>query len=177
MKRRSVLFLMLTAGLLCMLMAGCGGEEKSLIADAEVVMDRVIDLADPNPPGEDEPSPSPEPSPSQTPAAEETTPASGEPSGASADAGALRPGTYEAGDGSVLEVAEDGTCTYETVISGTVNGEPMSGAVTFHGSVENGDIVFTKITYFGLDITALAAAAGYDDPSYWEAAAQSLYNG
>ncbi|MCD8117412.1 MAG: hypothetical protein LUE21_09925 [Oscillospiraceae bacterium] len=87
----------------------------------------------------------------------------------------LRAGTYEGEDGSVLTVNEDGSCTYKTEISGTINGQAMTGSVTFHGTVEDGTFTFTRITYMGMDITSMAAAAGYSDASYWEAAAASLY--
>ena len=33
----------------------------------------------------------------------------------------LMPGRYEGADGGVLSVKEDGACTYETMVSGTVN--------------------------------------------------------
>ncbi len=87
----------------------------------------------------------------------------------------LRPGTYEGTDGSVLVVEEDGTCTYETDLSGTVNGVAMSGRLTFHGTVEEEVFTFTKITYGILDITSIAASAGFADLSYIEQAAQVLY--
>jgi hypothetical protein len=89
----------------------------------------------------------------------------------------LRAGTYEGSDGSVLTVQEDGTCTYETTLSGTVNGSAMSGRITFHGTVENGEFSFTKVTYLGLDVTAVARNSGYDDASYWEQAAAIIYSG
>ena len=87
----------------------------------------------------------------------------------------LAPGKYESADGSELEVNEDGTCTYETKVSGTVNGRAMSGRLTFHGTVENGAFSFTKVTFFGLDLTEIAKDAGYTDASTWEAAAAELY--
>jgi hypothetical protein len=74
-------------------------------------------------------------------------------------------------------VEEDGTCTYETTLSGTVNGKAMSGKITFHGTVENGQFSFTKVTYFGLDVTDVAKNSGYDDASYWEQAAAIIYEG
>lgn len=87
----------------------------------------------------------------------------------------LRAGTYQGEDGSVLTVKEDGTCTYKTELSGTINGQAMTGTVTFHGTVENGVFTFTKITYMGMDITSMATSAGYSDATYWEEAAASLY--
>lgn len=89
---------------------------------------------------------------------------------------ALRPGEYVGSDGSVLTVYADGTCTYEADLSGTVNGTPMSGRLTFHGVVEGGAFTFTKVTYFGLDLTEAAKSSGYD-ASYWEQAAAILYGG
>lgn len=108
------------------------------------------------------PAPTPTPAPTAVP---EPTPVP------------LRPGTYEGSDGSVLEVKEDGTCAYETEISGTVNGAPMTGRITFHGTVEGGRFSFTKVTYLGLDVTGVAAASGYEDASYWERAAAIIYAG
>lgn len=89
----------------------------------------------------------------------------------------LRPGTYTGTDGSVLKVNADGTCTYETELSGTVNGRPMTGRVTFHGTAQDGAFSFTRVTYFGLDLTEMARAAGYADAGPWEAAAAALYAG
>jgi hypothetical protein len=89
----------------------------------------------------------------------------------------LQAGTYEGSDGSVLTVEKDGTCTYETTLSGTVNGKAMSGKITFHGTVTDGVFSFTKVTYMGLDVTAVAKNSGYDDASYWEQAAAILYAG
>jgi hypothetical protein len=89
----------------------------------------------------------------------------------------LQAGTYEGSDGSVLKVEKDGTCTYETTLSGTVNGKAMSGKITFHGTVTDGVFSFTKVTYMGLDVTAVAKNSGYDDASYWEQAAAILYAG
>ena len=85
------------------------------------------------------------------------------------------PGKYESEDGSVLNVGSDGTCTYETVVSGTVNGRAMSGRLTFHGTVENGVFSFTKVTFFGLDLTDIAKDAGYTDAAVWEEEAAALY--
>ena len=87
----------------------------------------------------------------------------------------LVPGRYEGEDGGVLNVKEDGTCTYETVVSGTVNGRAMSGRLTFHGTVEDGEFSFTKVTFFGLDLTRQAKEAGYTDASHWEQEAADLY--
>ena len=124
------------------------------------------------------------------PAAEESTPAaeeksasaeaSGEPSSdepSEEPAAALIPGRYEGSDGSVLQVEEDGSCTYETTVSGKVNGKAMSGRLTFHGKVDGGVFSFDKVTFFGLDLTDTAAALGYTDASDWEQAAGIIYAG
>lgn len=87
----------------------------------------------------------------------------------------LVPGRYEGEDGGVLNVKEDGTCTYETMVSGTVNGRAMSGRLTFHGTVEDGVFSFTKVTFFGLDLTRQAKEAGYTDAAHWEQEAAALY--
>lgn len=193
MKRMKKLLCIICAAILPVLcLTGCGSD-RDIISDAEevvsMVMDFAEDLADPDPPvlgtvptAEPTPAVTAEPTQETEPAQQADkipeTPA-GTQSAEPVPAGwgdTLRPGTYTDADGSVLKVSEDGTCTYDTVISGAINGEAMTGTVTFHGTVEDGKISFTKITYFGLDITALAAAAGYSDPAYWEAAAQSIYN-
>ena len=87
----------------------------------------------------------------------------------------LVPGTYEAEDGSVLTVKKDGACTYETEVSGEVNGNALSGRLTFHGTLEDGAFSFTKVTFYGLDLTGIAANAGYTDASHWESEAARLY--
>ena len=87
----------------------------------------------------------------------------------------LVPGEYESGDGAVLTVKEDGSCTYETEVSGVVNGSAMSGRLTFHGTLEDGAFSFTKVTFYGMDLTAIAASAGYTDGSLWEEEAAALY--
>ncbi len=109
-------------------------------------------------------------------------PATAEPSGEptaeeDADALPLVPGTYEGSDGSVLTVKADGTCSFETLVSGLVNGAPMSGRLTFHGTVEGGEFSFDRVTFYGLDLTKIAAGAGYTDGSYWEEAAGIIYAG
>lgn len=87
----------------------------------------------------------------------------------------LRPGVYTGSDGSVLTVNEDATATYETEVSGKINGKAMSAVLVFHGVYENGAFSFDKVTYGALDLTALAAAAGYTDAALWETAAGIIY--
>lgn len=155
---------------LLLVLAGCGGEKMPEanrtacpVATAEPDPNPPMALQEPaaetvvTPASTAAPTPTPEPTPEPTPA--------------------LRPGEYVGSDGSVLNVEADGTCTYETDLSGTVNGKAMRGRVTFHGTVEEGSFSFTKVTYFGLDLTAIAKSAGYEDASYWETAAAIIYNG
>lgn len=115
--------------------------------------------------------------PAETPAA--VQPASPEaPSGEATEEAEplpLVPGTYQGSDGSELEVEKDGTCTYETLVSGKVNGKAMSARLTFHGTLEDDGFSFTKVTFFGLDLTSIAASAGYTDATYWETAAGIIY--
>ena len=112
----------------------------------------------------------------EAPAATET--AAPEPTQAPQEAaapGPPRPGKYKGGDGSVLTVKDDGSCTFKTRIEVTVNGEKMADTVTFHGPVSDGSFTFTKVTYYGMDITDMARDAGYADASQWEAQAAALY--
>lgn len=137
------------------------------------------------PSGEPVPAVTPEPTPEPTPAATVVPPpafeaAAAVPETATAPApletkSDLRPGTYVGSDGSVLTVNEDATCTYETTVSGKINGKSMSASLVFHGVYENGGFSFDKVTYGALDLTALAAAAGYTDASPWETAAGIIY--
>ena len=119
--------------------------------------------------------------PSPEPSGEASSEPSGEASSDEPDAEPeesampIVPGRYEGADGSVLNVKEDGTCTYETKVSGTVNGRAMSGRLTFHGTVENGMFSFTKVTFFGLDLTEIAKNAGYTDAATWEEEAGIIY--
>ena len=161
------------AALLALAAAGCG--EMSAPEKEQPPVPVVTAEPDPNPPVAARkpvteavavtPAPSATPTPTPTPIpTPEPTPS-------------LRPGEYVGSDGSVLNVGSDGSCTYETELSGTVNGQRMKGRVTFHGTVEDGVFTFTKITYFGLDLTAIAKAAGYGDADYWETAAAIIYAG
>lgn len=159
--------------LLALAFAGCG--EMSAPEKEQPPVPVVTAEPDPNPPVAARkpvteavavtPAPAATPTPTPTPIpTPEPTPS-------------LRPGEYVGSDGSVLNVGSDGSCTYETELSGTVNGQRMKGRVTFHGTVEDGVFTFTKITYFGLDLTAIAKAAGYGDADYWETAAAIIYAG
>ncbi len=87
----------------------------------------------------------------------------------------LVPGKYKSGDGSVLTVQEDGVSTYETLVSGTINGRDMSGRLTFHGTFEDSAFSFDRVTFLGLDLTDIAASLGFTDASYWEEEAGALY--
>ena len=137
------------------------------------VMYALAAAGDPLPPVEDAAAQMSDTAVAQMDAVENAAP-SGE---ASSDEPALPPvpGVYESEDGSVLTVKEDGTATYETEVSGTVNGNAMSGRLTFHGTLEDGVFSFTKVTFFGLDLTKIAADAGYADASLWEGEAAELY--
>ena len=87
------------------------------------------------------------------------------------------PGTFTGSDGSVLTVMADGTCTYETTLTGTINGIRAEGRITFHGTVHEGIFIFTRAMYYGLDVTELGRASGYTDYSVWERAAATIYAG
>ena len=85
------------------------------------------------------------------------------------------PGSYEDEAGSELTVKKDGTVTYKTEVSGKINGSPMSAKLTFHGEVSGQGFVFDKVTYMGIDLTAIAAANGLTDASPWQTAAWQMY--
>ena len=87
----------------------------------------------------------------------------------------LVPGTYEGKDGSVLTVGEDGAASFETRVSGTINGRAMSGRLTFVGTLEADGFSFTRVKFFMLDLTEIAASLGYTDASHWEEQAAALY--
>ena len=82
------------------------------------------------------------------------------------------PDVIRGGDGCVLAVREDGTCTYK-VPAEPYGGDPK-GEIVFEGTVEDGDFTFTRVSYFGIDITALAQQEGLD-AAHWEAEAAALY--
>ena len=115
-----------------------------------------------------EPAATPEPTPVPTP--EPTPEATPEPTPVP-----LVAGTFNASDGSILTVNADGTCTYETTLTGTVNNIRAEGRITFHGTVEDGVFHFTKVMYYGLDVTEIGRASGYTEYSYWEQAAAVIY--
>lgn len=118
----------------------------------------------PAPTPEPTPVPTPEPTPVPTPVpTPEPTPVP------------IVPGSYEGADGSELTVKKDQSVTYKTEVSGKINGNPMSANLTFHGQVQGEGFVFDKVTYLGIDLTAIAAANGITDASAWEQAAWQLY--
>lgn len=106
--------------------------------------------------------PTPEPTPEPT-AAPEPTPRP------------LNTGTFTAPDGSELTVKKDGSVSYKTEVSGTVNGAAMSGVLTFTGTADGEGFTFTKVSYGVLDLTEIARANGLDDASHWENEAWALY--
>lgn len=89
----------------------------------------------------------------------------------------LVPGVFTGSDGSVLTVEADGTCTYEATVTGTINNVPAEGRLTFCGTLEDGVFSFTKVMYYGLDVTEIGRASGYSDYSRWEQAAALIYAG
>lgn len=110
------------------------------------------------------PTPAPTPAPTAAP-----TPA---PTEAPSE---IKAGTYKDAAGSELTVKKNGEVSYKTEVSGTVNGKPMSGMLTFSGTVENGAFSFVKVSYGILDLTEIAKANGLDDPTPWQDAAMALY--
>ena len=80
--------------------------------------------------------------------------------------------TLRGEDGCVLAVHEDGTCVYK-VPAEPYGGDPK-GELVFEGTVADGAFTFTRVSYFGIDITALAQQAGLD-AAHWEADAAALY--
>ena len=69
-------------------------------------------------------------------------------------------------------LSQDGTCTYK-VPAEPYGGDPK-GEIVFEGTVADGTFTFTRVSYFGIDITALAQQAGLD-AAHWEADAAALY--
>jgi len=118
------------------------------------------------------PTAAPTPVPTPVPTAVPTPAPTAVPTAAPVE---IRAGTYKDADGSELTVKKDGTVSYKTEVSGTVNGSPMSGMLTFSGTVEDGEFSFTKVSYGPIDLTEVAKANGLGDPTPWENAAMALY--
>ena len=112
------------------------------------------------------PTPTPAPTPAPTAA---PTPV---PTEAPAE---IKAGTYQDAAGSELTIKKNGEVSYKTEVSGTVNGKPMSGMLTFSGTVEDGAFSFVKVSYGILDLTDIAKANGLGDPTPWQNAAMALY--
>ena len=202
MKRKNLIPALLAAAAVMLALSGCGKEPAPAEPAAPAPAAHEAVMPDPNPPvarkeapevpaapaaktpeepssepsSEPAPEESPEPTPKATPVPPPTIVTAPVPTPVPKEPDALRPGTYEGADGSVLTVEADGTCTLVTEVSGKVNGKSMSADLTFHGTVEAGTFAFDKVTYGRLDLTAIAAAAGYTDASPWEAVAEILYN-
>lgn len=87
----------------------------------------------------------------------------------------IKAGTYKDAAGSELTIKKNGEVSYKTEVSGTVNGKPMSGMLTFSGTVEDGAFSFVKVSYGILDLTDIAKANGLGDPTPWQNAAMALY--
>lgn len=154
-------------------------EEEEPAPPAGIVGDPNPPVPTPTPPST-VPDPTAEPTPTATPTEKPTpTPkptAKPTPVPTEAPEAAIRPGTYTGEDGSVLTVASDGACAYETFVPMVVGGEELTEAVTFRGTVtEDGVFQFTKVSYHGMDITSFAVRAGYEDCSPWEGSAAALY--
>ena len=79
---------------------------------------------------------------------------------------------YRGEDGSVLLVRPDGTCAY--MVPAEPYGGEKNGEIVFEGTMADGVIRFARVSYFGIDITALAQQAGLDS-ARWEADAAALY--
>ena len=146
------------AVILTALCAGCGGGQVLSDLDTLARMDLGSVLSDAL--GDDERSARPERAPAQ-PIEEDVR-------SASLPEGEL----YRSEDGAVLAVRPDGTCTY-LVPAGPYGGEE-NGEIVFEGTVADGVFSFTSVSYFGIDITALAQQAGLDS-AHWEADAAALY--
>lgn len=87
----------------------------------------------------------------------------------------IRAGTYTASDGSELTVKRDGSVSYDTEVSGTINGTAMSAVLTFTGDMTADGITFTAVHYGFLDLTEIARSNGIDDATRWENDAWALY--
>ena len=119
------------------------------------------------------PTPAPSPTPTATPKPTQTPAPTPQPT--SNPLQEIKPGTYQGEEDRVVTVKKDGTATYKTTLSGTVNGMAMTGKVTFSGTVDAQGFHFTKVSYLGMDITSMAAQAGYTDAIVWELEALEIY--
>lgn len=172
------------AAALLTLLCGCGksaaDNETPEPAAAETVAPSGEASAAPAPSGEASAAPAPTPTPTPAPTPEPTPSPTPEPTPESTPAPTPLPlvaGTFTGSDGSILTVEADGTCTYETTLTGTVNNIRAEGRITFYGTVEHGVFSFTKVMYYGLDVTEIGRANGYTSYSYWEKAAAVIYAG
>lgn len=116
------------------------------------------------------PTPTPTATPAPTPTATPIPTATPEPTGVP-----IRAGTYTASDGSELTVKRDGSVSYDTEVSGTINGTAMSAVLTFTGDMTADGITFTAVHYGFLDLTEIARSNGIDDATRWENDAWALY--
>lgn len=144
--------------------AAPGGEEFS----AEPSGEGSTEAAPPEPAPASEPTPVPTPEPTPVPTPEPTP----EPTPAPVE---ILPGSYTDEQDNELTIKNDGSVTYKTEVSGKINGSPMSARLTFHGEISGQGFVFDKVTYMGIDLTAIAAANGITDASPWQDAAWQLY--
>lgn len=112
------------------------------------------------------PTPTATPAPTATPIPTATPEPTGVP---------IRAGTYTASDGSELTVKRDGSVSYDTEVSGTINGTAMSAVLTFTGDMTADGITFTAVHYGFLDLTEIARSNGIDDATRWENDAWALY--
>lgn len=147
--------------------SGASADSETAFADSETAFAEPSVTA--------EPVETPKVTPRATPAPPPSIVTAPVPTAAPAGENGLRAGVYEGVDGSVLTVSADGTATFVTEVSGKVNGKAMSADLTFHGVWENGGFSFDKVTYGAIDLTAIAAAAGYTDASAWETTAALIY--
>lgn len=116
------------------------------------------------------PTPVPTATPMPTPTGTPIPTATPEPTGVP-----IRAGTYTATDGSELTVKRDGSVSYDTEVSGTINGTAMSAVLTFTGDMTADGITFTAVHYGFLDLTEIARSNGIDDATRWENDAWALY--
>lgn len=176
MKRITAL-LWITAALLALL-CGCGKTEAAAETSSGPVSAEAP-ASDEPPSGEPSQAPAPTATPEPTPTPAPT--ATPEPMPTPTPTPETTPlplvtGTFVGSDGSTLTVASDGTCSYETTLTGTINNIRAEGRITFHGTVDGGVFTFTRAMYYGLDVTEIGRASGYTF-TYWEEAAAVIYAG